>query len=122
MKLTELDASFRRWLAPGYVASDGDVLAHGGHAEVKTLGEADGVMFLCPKCFNKNQGAIGTHRVICWFVGKVPDDLRPGPGRWTPVGASLDDLTFVPRGERSQSVLLLGGCGWHGFVTDGGAT
>lgn len=84
------------------------------------LSRADGVMFLCPKCFEKNKGNKGTHSVICWFVGKVPDALDPKPGRWNPQGAGLDDLTFVPPG--STSVLLTSGCGWHGHVVNGDVT
>jgi hypothetical protein len=91
------------------------------HADVATLAEADGVFFLCPKCFAANNGPVGTHGVICWFEGKVPDDAVPGPGRWNPIGTSLDDLTFVP-GKKSHSVALIGGCAWHGFVASGDAT
>jgi hypothetical protein len=90
--------------------------------EVDTLAEADGVWFLCPKCYAEKGGAVGTHTVICWFVGKVPDDIDPKPGRWTPTGTGLSDLTFVPSEGRTQSVLLTGGCGWHGFVVNGDAT
>lgn len=87
---------------------------------VGALQEADGVIFLCPKCFAENNGPAGTHSVICWFVGKVPDDLHPIPGRWNPSGSGLDDLTFV--GPGAASVLLTGaGCGWHGFVRNGSA-
>lgn len=75
---------------------------------VDTIAEADGLMFLCPKCCAANGGAVGTHRVICWFVGRVPDDVDPKPGRWTPRGTSLSDLTFVPSAGRSHSVLLTG--------------
>ncbi len=89
--------------------------------EVDTLAEADGVWFLCPKCFAANGGSVGTHVVICWFVGKVPDDIDPKPGRWTPTGTGLHDLTFVPSAGRSNSVLLTGGCAWHGFVANGDA-
>ena len=88
---------------------------------VATLAEADGVEFLCPKCFAANSGPVGTHTVICWFEGKVPDDAFPRPGRWNPQGTGLDDLTFVP-GAKSNSVLLTEGCMWHGFVTNGDAT
>jgi hypothetical protein len=90
--------------------------------EVDALGEAHGVWFLCPKCYAENGGPIGTHAVLCWFVGRVPDDADPKPGRWTPTGTGLSNLTFVPSPGRSQSVLLTGGCGWHGFVADGNAT
>lgn len=89
--------------------------------DVDTLAEADGVWFLCPKCFAANGSAVGTHAVICWFVGRVPDDVDPKPGRWTPTGTGLNDLTFVPSAGRSHSVLLTGGCGWHGFVDAGNA-
>lgn len=87
---------------------------------VLTLAEADGVIYLCPKCFVANKGSVGTHMVLNWFEGKVPDERDPKPGRWNPTGTGLDDLTFVP-GRKSQSVLLIGGCGWHGFVTSGRA-
>ncbi len=90
------------------------------YGRVPTLAEADGLMFLCPKCFAANNGHVGTHMVLCWFEGKVPDDLDPKPGRWNPVGTGLDDLTFVA-GKKSNSVLLIGGCDWHGFVANGGA-
>jgi hypothetical protein len=92
-----------------------------------TMADADGVMFQCPLCAQgKERGDahgrrffIGAHYVICWFVGRVPDDVDPKPGRWNPSGTSLDDLTFV--GPGAVSVLLTAGCGWHGFVKDGRA-
>lgn len=90
--------------------------------EVDALDQADGVWFLCPKCYVDNGGPVGTHAVLCWFVGRVPDDVDPKPGRWTPTGTGLSDLTFVPSPGRSHSVLLMAGCGWHGFVTNGDAT
>lgn len=89
---------------------------------VDRLEEADGVWFLCPLCFAANHGVEGTHGVLCWFVGRVPDDVDPKPGRWTPEGTSLDDLTFVPSEGRTQSVALLSGCAWHGLVVGGDAT
>jgi len=90
-------------------------------ASCEQLAEADGIEFLCPKCFAANNGPIGTHAVICWFEGKVPDDLRPNPGRWNPTGTGYHDLSFVP-GAKSNSVLLLGGCAWHGFLQNGEVT
>ena len=90
--------------------------------DVDALTVADGVWFLCPKCYAQNGGCVGTHAVICWFVGKVSDDVAPKPGRWTPTGTGLSDLTFVPSAGRSHSVLLTAGCGWHGFVVNGDAS
>jgi len=85
------------------------------HRREVPLSDADGLLFLCPKCYAENKGAAGTHSVLCWFAGKVPDHLDPKPGRWNPSGTDLNDVTLGP------SVLLTGGCGWHGFVRDGGA-
>lgn len=85
-----------------------------------SLAEAQGVSFLCPECFRTNNGKVGTHMVICWFNGRnVPADMEPLPGRWNPSGTGLDDLTFV--GPGAVSVLLLGGCNWHGFIRNGSA-
>ena len=99
-----------------------------GSVDVETLAEADGVMFQCPQCAaglptREEAGrrfVIGAHYVLCWFVGRVPDDLDPKPGRWNPSGTGLDDLTFV--GPGAASVLLTSGCGWHGFVQNGAAS
>jgi hypothetical protein len=92
------------------------------HEPALTPATADGVQFLCPKCYAANRGPVGTHTVLCWFVGKVPPDAGPGPGRWTPQGADLAALTFIPGfPPRPCSVKLTGGCGWHGYVRDGRA-
>jgi hypothetical protein len=106
MKLTDLEAMFLR------------VESETSFRVVPSLSEAHGVIFLCPKCFAKNGGNVGTHCVVCWFTDRgVPDVLYPRPGRWAVSGAGLKDLTLVP------SVHLTGpdGCGWHGFVTNGKA-
>lgn len=109
MRLRDLDGQFvRRHAGPPET-----------HEYVADLAGADGLMFLCPKCYAANSGKIGTHSVLCWFVGRVPDDVDPKPGRWNPAGTGIDDLTFVAPG--AVSVLLLSGCGWHGFVSNGDA-
>lgn len=85
-----------------------------------TFDNADGLMFLCPKCFDMNNGRIGTHIVICWYEDKVPESLNPNPGRWTPSGTGLNDLTFIPGVKHTAvSVQIMGGCNWHGFVKNG---
>jgi hypothetical protein len=84
--------------------------------EVDAIALADGVMFLCPKCFDDPPiGPIGTHSVICWSP-TIGQDHGPKPGRWNLVGTSIDDLTLV---AGSSSVLLQGGCDAHFFVRDG---
>jgi len=87
---------------------------------VDALADAHGVMFVCPKCMDSLGTRVGAHSVICWFVGRVPDDAEPGPGRWNPAGTGLHDLSFV--GPGACSVLLTSGCCWHGYVRNGEAT
>ncbi|MDE2470651.1 MAG: hypothetical protein KGL35_18385 [Bradyrhizobium sp.] len=108
MKLYELKAEFVR-------LTDGN-----NFRRVDSIAEAQGVMFLCPLCYAANNGSRGTHSVICWSRSRgVPDDIDPKPGRWVLKGTGLDDLTLDGEAGQSRSVLLLGGCGWHGFVTNG---
>jgi hypothetical protein len=108
MKLRELEARFLR------------VADSNTYQQVDALADADGLWLLCPKCFEENKGRVGTHGVICWFRGKVPDDKTPGPGRWTPSGTDIDNLTFVPGEPPMQtSVQLTEGCAWHGHIVNG---
>jgi hypothetical protein len=84
------------------------------HVQVDALAQAQGVWFLCPKCFTANGGAAGTHMVLCWFRDRgVPAEVTPGPARWVVTGTGLDDLTLSP------SIQLLGACKWHGFIVAG---
>lgn len=92
--------------------------ANGSYGPSPSFAEADGVFFLCPKCFETNGNSnVGTHGCICWFRGRVPDSQTPGPGRWNPQGTSIDDLSLVPPGM--PSVQLNGGCNAHFNVTNG---
>lgn len=102
----------------------GDPYEHDVTIRVETLAEAQGIEFLCPACFAANGGPRGTHMVICWSRSRgVPDDVKPGPGRWLMAGTGIHDLTLNadPPGT-ARSVKLEGGCGWHGYVTNGDAT
>jgi hypothetical protein len=113
MKLRDLKANFIR------------IIDEKSYRIVDTLPESQGIIFLCPKCYVTNKGVVGTHSVICWFRHRgVPDDYDPKPGRWTPNGTGLDDLTFIPGVPPiAVSVLLTGdGCGWHGFIRNGDAS
>ena len=101
MKLTDLDPQFLKM-----EVVDGKRI----YRHVGTPGEADGIRFLCPKCFEANKGSGGTHGVMCWKPGT---DAISGPGRWPMLGTGYHDLTLTP------SIQLLGGCGWHGFLING---
>lgn len=97
---------------------EAEFLKHSGDGSfkiVESLSEADGIWFLCPKCYADNNGPAGTHHVICWFKGKVPNAVSPGPGRWTPEGIGIADLSLTP------SIQLPEPCKWHGFITKGDA-
>jgi len=85
-----------------------------GESEV-SIKEADGIVFMCPKCFATNGGLVGTHSVICWRP-QVSQDIPPGPGRWEFQGTGYADLTLV---AGSSSVALKGGCEAHFFVRNG---
>lgn len=100
---------------------EAELVTHAGNGAIgreASREAADGLMFLCPLCFTKNGGARGTHRVLCWFVGRVPGDLKPGPGRWTLTGTSIADFSLTPSVDLS---ITKSGCQWHGFVTNGSA-
>ena len=116
MRLADLNASFIR-------LSEDPQISRGSFHHVESIAEAQGVIFLCPLCFAANKGRRGTHSVICWSRSRgVPDDIEPKPGRWALRGTALDDLTLDAEPGQSRSVLLLGGCNWHGFVTAGEAS
>ena len=102
MRLTDLE--------PQFLVCEGN-----GWREVDTLAEAQGIMFLCPKC--------QSHSVVCWSRSRgTPDKAQPGPGRWAMKGTGYADLTLdADPPSSARSVLLNGGCGWHGFVSNGEA-
>lgn len=88
---------------------------------VHTLEESNGIFFLCPVCWNKNNGPVGTHGIVVTFHGRnVPDELgshnKEGqPTRWNVSGNSYENLTLTPSIDISRN--LPGE--WHGFITNG---
>jgi hypothetical protein len=116
MKLVHLEPQFIQYFEEGVA----QYLRH-----VPDLGHAQGVQFLCPVCFVRNGGAVGTHLIEVTFAGKgVKDHLgshnnKGKPSRWTASGTGYADLTLKP------SILIdpaKPACdGWHGFVTNGEA-
>lgn len=91
------------------------------HVDVALLTEAQGVRFLCPKCYVVNGGPVGTHCIDVSFAGR---GVPAGHGtrshgedrRWAASGTGLSDLTLSP------SILVEGGCAWHGHLTQGAVT
>jgi hypothetical protein len=101
---------------------------------VGSLAEAQGIFFLCPKCFQENRAklppdvqgreaieaaGVGVHSVQVTFANRgVPDDMgchnaKGQPTRWEVSGSGFEDLSTTP------SILIESGCGWHGFITNG---
>jgi hypothetical protein len=101
MKLLELEPKFLKLIT--------EVLWQTG----VSFQEADGIEFLCPKCFLK--GRIGCHMVVCWKP-HVPQTVRPTPGRWELHGSGFDDLTLV---AKSSSIKITSGCLAHFFIRNG---
>ena len=91
---------------------------------VDSLSKATRIFFLCPVCYIKNNGPIGTHGIIVTFKDRnVPDELgshnKEGqPTRWSVSGNNYDDLTLSPSIDISRD--LPGE--WHGFITNGEVT
>lgn len=96
---------------------------------VKTVAEADVLYFQCPKCAAGLPRGQDERTGLGYVEGahyiSVPFDahdgrpaLPPQPGfvpRWSVTGKSIDDLTTQP------SIQVVGGCAWHGWVTNGEA-
>lgn len=106
-------------LSPKFIKSNSE----GGWRAVDSADDADGVMFLCPLCYQRNGGSVGTHQVVIWDLTVPISPLFSGPGRWALEGETLGSLSLSPAAPgRAHSVHLQGGCGWHGYVTNGQAT
>lgn len=96
------------------------------YARVETLAEADGIWFLCPKCFAANGGPVGTHSVSVGFTGRCPpgsygQNLEGQDVRWqVAAGTSLDDLSLTPSIQLLSENPTPAFCAWHGFVGSSG--
>lgn len=126
LTLTQLEAEFhkhgRRTVVPG-VWTDGIKYATpiARYSEPCAFAEAQCIWFLCPACFVKNGGAVGTHSVEVGFEGRnLLDDecshnSKGEPSRWRiESGSSLNDLTLKPSIQLTPPC-----CGWHGYITNG---
>ncbi len=80
---------------------------------VASMAEAHGIEFHCPKCWQANGGPVGTHIVIAWRRGLVPDSAHPSPGRWEFSGSHFGDLSL------DGSIQTVGGCAAHFNVKNG---
>lgn len=111
MNLFALDGQFIR-----YGVESGLIV----NQQVDGIGEAQGVRFLCPRCFAQNGGRAGTHSIVCWSAARgVPANAGPSAGRWTLLGTGLSDLTLAGENGGTGLINLGVGCGWHGTINNG---
>ena len=125
MRLSQLEARFVRYETRPHPSQ-----AAGWTSEylvkVDSLAEAQGIKMMCPACFIRNSGPIGTHWIEVSFAGKgVKDhqgsrDREGKPSRWDVSGAGYEDLTLRPSILIDQAKPACDG--WHGFVTNGDAS
>jgi uncharacterized protein DUF6527 len=115
-KLTDLNP---RWVGAG---GDGIRSTDGSPAPER---HGVGVSFDCPcaACTAKRTGDEGNDFYLRVFVGLSnpldggpPHDPRPG-AQWQRTGDTFDALTLTPSIQRHK--VGMGGCDWHGFVTNG---
>lgn len=125
MKLSELEPQFLRWYQRPHTEEERrlnpqfgpdkvqDIFAH-----VATLGEAHGIIFVCPKSRMTGED----HYTQVWFAGSpVPPHIGKNKEgktvRWTAAGTGYGDLTLQPSIEEQDDH-----CKWHGHVTNGDAS
>lgn len=118
MKLTDLEPRFIRAKRMPAAGDEKTERWYWAKEYVATLADADGVMFWCPVCFEKNKGPAGTHKIICWQP-QVDDEVPAGKqispigGRWTMRGTDASDLTL------DASVQIGEPCNTHFYVRSG---
>ena len=96
-------------LEPEFLSMGGEGVTNSATGEPVPKTHGVGVLFNCP-CGNHEED----HRCYVPFANPI----GPGPGRdgdrgWKRTGETFETLTLTP------SILRLGGCGWHGFITNG---
>lgn len=106
MKITDLEPRLLTWESDAVFDT------------ADSIGEADGIMFMCPACFIKNQGPEGTHSIICW-TASVPQTTKPSGARWSLVGNSLEDISLIAGDSAIRIKNPDGSEHWNGMVIDG---
>lgn len=105
MKLTDLNP---KWLGTG-----GEGVFHRDAATGELVPaprrEGVGVHFDCP-CGRPEEG---DHSGVFVYVDPPLDGGAPVDRAWKRTGDTFETLTLRP------SIQRIGGCGWHGFVTNG---
>lgn len=112
MKLVDLNPEFLNAGGPGIYRRN-----EAGELVPAEPRHGVGVMFDCP-CGNKDDD----HRCYVPFenpLDGVPYPHEDGHARWLRGGDTFETLTLRPSILRNPA---RGGCGWHGYITDGEVT
>lgn len=119
MRLSELEPQFFRHAVETAGPDHGQPLPDGTTQwggfpidvfhDVDAVSEADGITFLCPKCFAANGGSVGTHSIMIFFADRnAPPHLGTNKDgqtvRWRVAGTGYADLVTAP------SILQQSGC------------
>lgn len=101
MKLSELNAHFVGNGGTGVRSADGTPVPR-----------REGVLlaFDCPKCGREGERHGG---ILCYLDPAMDGGPAVSSHNWQRTGDSIDNLTLSP------SILVLSGCGWHGFIRNG---
>jgi hypothetical protein len=103
-------------LAPRWVGAGGEGItqADGSPAPER---HGVGITFICPCGTHPRDGEYDTDRCCIIFENPLDGGGRfdaTTPGHyWTRVGETFETLSLTP------SIQRVGGCGWHGFITNG---
>lgn len=123
MRLTDLMPAWVNYFSGGKFQRFADAHSHVFYGEgtewietpaaAENLMQADGIIFLCPTCFKKNSGRLGTESVLIWFANRpnVPPLMTPAP-RWNATGNGFDNLTLSPSINVENEH-------WHGWIQNG---
>jgi len=98
-------------LNPRWIGAGGDDITESGTGNPVLRREGVALGFDCP---------CGCDQRVAVFVDPPVDGLGPyirdaGINVWQREGSAFETLTLKP------SILRSGGCGWHGFITNGEA-
>ena len=122
MKLSDLEAKFVGRFAPSEYQHDPKVQSWGFFENVSVV-DAQGVLFICPKC--------QSHSVLIMFANPRSGQVVPAIAfpknekRWRFMGDTIDTLTLTPSVDLSQitpeNPASQERCYWHGWIKNGTA-
>lgn len=106
-------------LDPRWVGAGGEGITDTATGLPVPRREGVGISFRCPCGTHPRDDDYGTDRCIILFNNPTDGggkfDLTPKGHYWTRTGETFETLSLTP------SIQRVGGCRWHGFITNGEA-